>query len=68
MTPQQPENIIPARIIAFDNASETGTTQTDEFNLILENPCLNDKMTVTEGIVDYVYYLNEDTTSPDFPN
>ena len=60
--------MIPARIVAFDNASETNTTQTDEFNLILMNACLEDEISVVQGIEDYIYYLNEDTTSPAFPN
>ena len=60
--------MIPARIIAFDNASETGTTQTDEFKLTLVNTCLEDFMTVVDDIDDYIYYLSEDTTYPDFLN
>ncbi len=60
--------MIQVAITAFDEASETNTEQTDEFNLILENDCLEDEIQVVQGIEDYIYYLNEDTSTPDFPN
>ena len=41
-------------------------SQTLQFNLIVKNECLSDQVTLQTGISDYVYYLNADTTSPDF--
>ena len=39
-----------------------------EFNLIVSNGCLEDQMSVSVGIDDYIYYLDEDTTYPEFDN
>ena len=61
--------MIEVRITAFDTASETdNSSQADEFNLVIDNTCLDDEISIVQGIDDYVYYLNEDTTSPDFDN
>ena len=60
--------VIPVQITATDAASETGTETTDEFDLLIENVCLEDEVNWVGIINDYVYYIDEDTTAPDFPN
>ena len=42
--------------------------KTMEFELVVENGCLQDQITVTTGIDDYIYYIDETTSSPTFPN
>ena len=37
-----------------------------QFNLILQNGCLDDEITITTDIDDYIYYIAEDTYEPDF--
>jgi hypothetical protein len=36
-------------------------TKTQTVNLIVDNECQNDEMTVTQSITDYTYYINENT-------
>ena len=40
--------------------------KTMEFELVVENNCLDDQITVTTGIDDYIYYIDE-TTDSSFP-
>ena len=39
---------------------------TFQFFLELDNGCLEDEITINTDIDDYIYYINEDTYSPDF--
>jgi len=36
-------------------------TKTQTVNLIVDNECEHDEMTITQSITDYTYYINENT-------
>lgn len=36
-------------------------TKTQTVNLIVDNQCTNDEMTITQSITDYTYYIDENT-------
>jgi len=36
-------------------------TKTQTVNLIVDNECQNDEMTITQSITDYTYYIKENT-------